>query len=209
MNKLLATSSALALAIGLLASTAAYAGPAVTLVTPGTIFQGTPYVLGFEFTVVRNETITALGVYDDSGLSSAASIGLWDTVGNLLTSATVPAGAVAPVIGDFIYASIAPFTAVAGTDYIVGSYLPNEDATSINVGQGGSGFFDSNVIGIEDRYNFNATFSFPRDTVGASQGAWLGANFLGTPTAMPEPASLALLGAGLVGIGLIRRKRVQ
>jgi hypothetical protein len=38
MNKLLASSSALALAIGLFASTAAYAGPAITLVTPGSIY---------------------------------------------------------------------------------------------------------------------------------------------------------------------------
>jgi hypothetical protein len=120
--------------------------------------------------VVRNETITALGVYDDNGLSNAASIGLWDTAGNLLTSATVPAGAIAPVIGDFIYASIAPFTAVAGTDYVVGSYLPNEDATSINTGQGGTGFYDPNVIGIEDQYNFNSAFSFPGSTASGPQG---------------------------------------
>jgi hypothetical protein len=192
-----------------LLSTGANAGPAVTLTSPGQLYPGTQYTLGFEFSVVASETITALGVYDDGqdGISNAASVGLWDTSGNLLRSATVPAGTVAPLVGDFRYATITPFTAIAGVDYIVGSHLAIDDASSFNTDQGGSGFYDANVIGIEDRYSdFNNAFSFPDITNGFPGGAWLGGNFLFTP-AVPEPSSLALIAAGLFGLGWVRRKR--
>jgi hypothetical protein len=191
-------------------SAGAYAGPAVTVVSPSDPYPGTPYTLGFQFSGVSSDTITALGVYDDGqdGISSPASVGLWDTVGNLLRSAVVPSGTAAPLIGYFRYADIAPFTAVVGMNYIVGSYLAIDNATSINTDQGGSGFYDANVIAIEDRNSdFTGMFSFPDITDGFPAGAWLGGNVLFGVAAIPEPSTLGLLVAGLVGVAMFRRRR--
>lgn len=193
------------------AATPAIAGPAITLTTPGATYPSGSYTLGFEFTVVSPETINALGVYDDGGapLSVPANVGIWDTSGNLLVSATVPAGNSAPLIGDFRYAASTPFTAVPGTDYVVGAFLSTGTASSLGTGQGGSGTVDPNVVIIEDRYsNFNSAFSFPDTTDNIAGGAWLGANFTDTALVpVSEPELLALLSFGLLGLGLICRRR--
>lgn len=200
-------SAAFALAAGV--SSAAIAAPAVNLLTPGLHYGGGLYTLGFEFSVIGGQSIDALGVYDDNGdgLTSDASIGLWDTSGNLLTSATIAAGG-GTLNGLFRFASITPYALTAGTNYIVGAYT-QDMATSLNTNQGGTGSFHPLITVHSDRYsNFNSAFSFP-DSSDGFQGAWLGGNFnLVANGGIPEPSTWAMLliGFGTLGAAMRRRK---
>ena len=203
---LVATSAAV------IASTSpAVAAPAINLLTPGLEYSGSPYTLGFEFSVSSAQSVSALGVYDNlgNGLTAPAQIGIWSTGGTLLTSTTIVAGG-GTLNGLFRYASITPFALTAGTHYIVGAYT-TDLASSLGTGQSGTGNVNPLVTVYTDRYVNSSSFSFPSTTNSFAGGAWLGANFdFGAAAAVPEPATWAmmLLGFGAIGVAL-RRPRQQ
>jgi hypothetical protein len=64
----------------------------ITFTTPEFEYAGEEYTLGFEFYTFTNLTAAALGTYDSNqdGIANSATVGIWDTSGNLLVSATVP-----------------------------------------------------------------------------------------------------------------------
>ncbi|HXN47869.1 MAG TPA: DUF4082 domain-containing protein, partial [Bryobacteraceae bacterium] len=133
-----------------LAGSQMQAGPLITVTSPGTVYPGAQYTLGFEFHALTNVVVTALGTFDSgNGLSTSVPVGIWDTSGNLLDSATVPAGSAGTLDGYFRYTAIVPFVLTAGTNYVIGSYYPG-NSSSYNTHQSGSGSVDPEFVIVVD-----------------------------------------------------------
>ncbi len=119
---------AIAAAVLVLAITAlpAQAAPLYSITNATGLNLGNPpFTLGSSFTVNTAMQLTALGFFDDgsNGLAESHQLGLWNSSGTLLATATVNAGVVDPLNGQFRYASIVPVTLLAGQSYTIGAVL--------------------------------------------------------------------------------------
>lgn len=180
--------------------------PAVNLTTPGNLFDGSSYTLGFSFTVSSPVYVVDLGVFSDGSatLPNEATVGIWTSTGAPRLQVDVPTTG-ATLIGDFLYApSYAPYELFPGTTYVVGAYAPGETASSLDVDENGTGSFSPLITIVGDQYGAPGYFVFPSSSEG-DLGAWLGANI--ELSAAPEPTEwvLMLTGIGLLGAALRRR----
>src|ERR1700726_2431096 len=92
-----------------IAASAAGPSPLVINAGAGTIRTGDGFTLGTRFNVGnQNETVLALGVWDGAnpsgsigdGLQFSKSVAIWDGSGNIVSSATVPAGTSSLLVGE-------------------------------------------------------------------------------------------------------------
>jgi hypothetical protein len=164
--------------------------------TGGRPFDGDgPWTLGFDFSVNADTTASGLGVYDagQDGFATPHAVGLWNSSGTLLASATVGSGN--SLIGLFRYASISPITLLAGQTYTVGA---------ADVGAGDGYWLDATVSTIANanylsaQYIHGSGLQDPNTT--GTLGGYFGANVLLGDAAVPEPATWAMM---LVGFGLV------
>lgn len=178
--------------------------------TTGPTLGNPPFTLGSQFTANSNVLVTALGIFDDSqdGLVDRYEVGLFDSIGNLLTSTIVPNGTAGTLINQFRYASITPFALSAGQTYEIGAlYLDGNDGL-IGPGFGGPTNFgtDPAITFNTSTYTSGNTLSAPLNSVGGA--GYFGPNFIVSSTAVPEPGSVAMLiGMGATGAGVFLRRR--
>jgi hypothetical protein len=220
MNRIskLAAIAAIA-ATGLTSS--AIAGPAWEFTTPGNSFTNGQWDFVTAFTANQSVVVTGLGYYADpaTGNADGNAVAFYQcddaacsTTGTLLASTNVTN--IYPLTGHFRYVTITPITLVAGTSYEVAGVSNVDNYTWADPGfaldpaislisDGGSPANTTRwlLTGTPDFLNFIQT-----DLPG-QDGYWGPNVFFGTPTFVPEPASMAVLGIGLAGLGVIRRRR--
>jgi hypothetical protein len=181
-----------------------------------------PQTIGDIFTPTTNITVTSLGAFDyqDNGLGEAHEVSIFDKSGALLASTYVPAGTAGPLEDHFRYASIAPLELTAGQTYTLAElFLTSVDVVGYTNPGKLSPAAAISLPGFSARYAlWIDEMGFPTQTVLASAAFYIGPNFqytitdspsIGaqTPSAAPLPPSLLLLGSGLVGLGLLGRRR--
>jgi hypothetical protein len=163
---------------------------------PGDTFVAGTLTIGWQFSVDRDVSVSALGSFDDlgDGLFFNVPVGVWDMQGRLLASASVPKDMAAPLQDGFRYASIAPLRLTAGEHYVIGAFYSGDFAASLAPGEGA---VNPHVNFEGNRFANTNAFLFPQ--MQDMGGPFIGPNFLGA--GLPEPASWALMiaGFGLTG----------
>ncbi|HEY1415932.1 MAG TPA: PEPxxWA-CTERM sorting domain-containing protein [Caulobacteraceae bacterium] len=198
-----------AAAVMLAAALGAQAGttPALSYsLNTGEALGNGPFTLGWEFTVNTTVTVYDLGVFDDSldGLAVSHDVGIWDSGGALLTSATVAAGTVDPLFANFRYVGITPITLTPGT-YTIGAVWTNSTDNMVFTGDSGVTTTDPSITYLQTEYVAGGTLAFPTSTAGGPPG-YYGPDFTLSALTVPEPVTWALVFLGFGGVGATMRK---
>lgn len=168
--------------------------------------NGVGYSLGYSFSIDQpGASLTGLGFYDEGGdgLATSHDIGIYTSTGTLVASATVAAGTSDTLLSGFRYnRNIAGAVLLAPGNYVIATVTGSQDAylyraASVNPGAG--------IAYGENRYVKSPTLAFPTTNYMPEDFGYFGANFTYEVAPVPEPASIAALGVGVVA--LVRRRR--
>ena len=167
---------------------------------------------GWEFTVAEPLAVTHLGVldilaFDDStpdGFFVAHDVGLYETTGALLRSATLDQGESGLLVDNFRYAPVPEFLLQPGVSYVVAAHYPAAtflppDWVISRIPDFGT---HPSVVYGAARHGFADSLALPLDEVDpASIHPYrFGPNFM----VVPEPGTVVLIGLGAIAV--LRRR---
>ncbi|HEY6345568.1 MAG TPA: DUF4082 domain-containing protein [Bryobacteraceae bacterium] len=169
--------------------------------------------IGYDFTLTSSVTVTELGFFDSNGASGPVEshpVGIWNSGGTLLASATVPSGTPSLLIDGFDFVSISPVVLGPGS-YAIGAY--GLDQTSGDTDQflfleSGSTTIAGLTLGGSVEAGSVSGLTFPTTPTGLAQG-YFGPDFL--VASVPEPSTVMLVAVPfglLVILYSIRRRRL-
>jgi hypothetical protein len=185
----------------------AAADPALDIFSAVTISESFNLTLGWSFTTNAAITVTALDAYDPS--SNGALVQIYTASDAVVASTTVTYSDPTEAAGDFsmYFQAIAPVTLAADTTYYITESSTGEFYWIDN------GYWIENGISTDSAITYGAEVScagscYPTSDYfsgGLTDPAYFGPDF-DIGSGVPEPASLSLFAAGLIGLGLRRRR---
>jgi len=171
-----------------------------------------PFTLGWKFSLNSAVSVTGLGVFDSNldGLADSHDVGIFDSVGNLLVSATVASGTANPLIHQFRYAS-ASVLLTPGTLYDIGTVWGN-DADGFLCGDPLTTDFatDPSINYWTGAYVFGGSLSAPWNFFNQGNPVYFGPNFTFTSVPEIDPAGMGSIAALVSGaLCLLERRRLK
>jgi hypothetical protein len=178
----------------------------VTNTTANSLGAGQTFTLGYQFTTDQSISVSALGVFDSDqdGLVDSYPVAIWNSSGAQVASGIVASGTSEPLVAQFRYQTVSSVTLSPGTYQIGALYTTSDDGVLFPGFT--TGFSTAAPVAfVQNAFAFGSTLADPINSTSALP-SFVGPNFQFDAAATPEPASIAVIGAGLVALVAVRRR---